>query len=132
MTKKASRESAAGLENGERERLRGRLLEERKKVLVRMSEHVREATEDQGTPPDEMDLASLSQEQAFLLRLADKERKLLMEIDNALRKFGEGVYGLCEGTGEPIGVRRLEARPWTRYSIEYKEQLEREAKSIAR
>ncbi|MBX3211155.1 MAG: TraR/DksA C4-type zinc finger protein [Labilithrix sp.] len=61
-----------------------------------------------------------------MLRLADKERKLLVEIDRALAKFESDTYGICEGTGEPIGLRRLEARPWTRFSIAYKEQLERE------
>lgn len=110
---------------GELERLKGRLEEERKKVLTRMSGHMREAIEDQTVPPDEMDVASQFQDQAFLLRLADKERKLLLEIDNALWKFSNGSYGFCEGTGDPIGYRRLEARPWTRYSVEYKEQLER-------
>jgi DnaK suppressor protein len=118
----------AELRAEELERLKGRLLEERRKVLMRMSGHVREAIEDQTVPPDEMDVASQFQEQAFLLRLADKERKLLLEIDNALCKFSDGSYGFCEGTGEPIGYRRLEARPWTRYSVAYKEQLEREGR----
>jgi DnaK suppressor protein len=120
------------LTEAERQLLQGQLQEERRKVLWRRDEHVREAIGDQGLPADEMDVASQFQEQAFLLRLADKEQKLMLEIDNALRKFRDGTYGLCEGTGQPIGFRRLEARPWTRYSIEYKEQLEREERGFSR
>ncbi len=62
------------------------------------------------------------------MRFADKERKLLVQITSALEKLEEGDYGVCEGTGEPIAIKRLELRPWTRYSVEYKEQVERERK----
>jgi DnaK suppressor protein len=61
-----------------------------------------------------------------LIRFAGKERKLLIEIEHALEKMNTGEYGVCEGTGDPIGYKRLELRPWTRYSVAYKEQLERE------
>ncbi|MBX3250348.1 MAG: TraR/DksA family transcriptional regulator [Myxococcales bacterium] len=71
-------------------------------------------------------------EQAYLMRFADKERKLLGEIANAIEKLETGEYGLCEGTGEPIAFKRLELRPWTRYSVEYKEQMEREKKQHQR
>ena len=57
-----------------------------------------------------------------------KERKLLNQIELALRKIAEEEYGFCEGTGEPISKKRLALRPWTRYSIEYKEELERRKK----
>ncbi len=73
-----------------------------------------------------MDVANRVSEQAYLLRLSDKEQKLLKQVNKALAKFELGEYGICEGTGEPIIFKRLKARPWTRYSIEYKEQLERE------
>lgn len=77
---------------------------------------------------EEMDQANRASEEAFNMRLLDKEVKLLREIDVALSKFDEGTYGICEGTDEPIERRRLEARPWTRYSVGYKEQLELEKK----
>ncbi len=106
--------------------LKKALLEERARVLSRLDSHVTQATEDRDNLADEMDMATRHSDQAYLLRLADKEHKLLAEIDHALAKFEHGTFGVCEGTGEPIELRRLEIRPWTRYSLEYKEQLERE------
>ncbi|MEZ0311556.1 MAG: TraR/DksA family transcriptional regulator [Myxococcota bacterium] len=108
------------------EGLKKALLEERGRVLSRLDSHVTQATEDRDNLADEMDMATRHSDQAYLLRLADKEHKLLAEIDHALAKFEHGTFGVCEGTGEPIELRRLEIRPWTRYSLEYKEQLERE------
>lgn len=108
------------------ERLHERLRQERQDVRARLERHLAEATEDSENLPDEMDIASRHSEQAYLFRLADKEKKLLAEIDRALAKFERGTYGVCEGSGEPIGLKRLESRPWTRYSVEYKEKLERE------
>jgi DnaK suppressor protein len=75
---------------------------------------------------EEFDQAAVSQDQAVALRVMNKEVKLLEEVNHALAKFDEGEYGLCEGTEEPIGYRRLNAVPWARYSIEYKEQRERD------
>jgi DnaK suppressor protein len=54
---------------------------------------------------------------------------LLREIDRALAKMNEGEYGLCEGTGEPIGYSRLKLRPWARFSVAYQEELERAQRS---
>lgn len=108
------------------EGLKATLLKERARVLSHLDSHVTQATEDRDNLADEMDMATRHSDQAYLLRLADKEHKLLAEIDHALAKFENGTFGVCEGTGEPIELRRLEIRPWTRYSLEYKEQLERE------
>jgi len=80
---------------------------------------------------EEIDQANHATEEAFNMRLLDKEVKLLREIEGALRKFDLGTYGICEGTEEQIERKRLEARPWTRYSVAYKEQLEREKKGRA-
>ena len=105
---------------------KSRLIEERDAVSKRLSRHVNEAMVDNDRPADELDQAGRISDQAYLMRLADKEQKLIKQIDRALVKFESGEYGYCEGTGEPISRKRLEVRPWTRYSIEYKEQLERE------
>ena len=78
------------------------------------------------TLTDELDQAQRHTEQAYLIRFAGKERKLLIEIEHAIEKMTTGEYGVCEGTGEPIGYKRLELRPWTRYSVAHKEQLERD------
>ena len=75
---------------------------------------------------DEADQASTSSTQAFDLRLAEKDRKLLELIDHALEKFALDTYGLCEGTGDPIAVARLRLRPWARFSVDHKQRLERD------
>jgi DnaK suppressor protein len=106
--------------------LRQRMLEEREAVLSRVRARVELATPLENHYPDEMDEASSNQELALLFRLADKEQKLIKEIDAALDRIEDGSYGLCQGTGEPIGYRRLLVRPWARFSVQYKEALERE------
>ncbi len=78
---------------------------------------------------DEVDLASATVDQNLTFRLLDRDRKLLGEIDHAILKIHNGEYGLCEGTGEAIPKRRLELRPWCKYSVKYKEQLEKLKKS---
>jgi len=105
-----------------------KLLAERDRVMQGLGEHLSDAISNVDPLSDEMDVAQRHTEQAYLMRFADKERKLLVQIQNALEKFEEGEYGVCEGTGEPISLKRLELRPWTRYSVEYKEQVERERK----
>lgn len=77
---------------------------------------------------DEADQASEDAEVALETRLMDRDAKLLREVERALEKVKNGTYGLCEGTDEPIGYARLKLRPWTRYSVTYKEELEREQK----
>ena len=77
---------------------------------------------------DEADQATEDAEVALETRLMDRDAKLLREVERALEKVKNGTYGLCEGTEEPIGYARLKLRPWTRYSVTYKEELEREQK----
>ncbi len=64
-------------------------------------------------------------EQEFSLGLLESERNMLAEIDQALNRIEEGTYGICAGTGEPIGMARLTARPWAPYSIEYARMVEK-------
>ncbi|MBX2812109.1 MAG: TraR/DksA family transcriptional regulator [Myxococcales bacterium] len=111
----------------ELKKFKDRLLSEREEVATRIRDRASTAmVEDH--PVEEMDQANRATEEAFNMRLLDKEVKLLREIDTALSKFDIGEFGICEGTGESIERRRLDARPWTRYSFAYKEQLEREKK----
>lgn len=109
-----------------------KLIEEKNRVLGNFERHVDDALSDEDILADEIDIAQRSTDQAWLFRMADKDRKLLIEIDGALEKMRNGEYGLCEGTDEPIGFKRLELRPWTRYSVAYKEMLEREKAQQAR
>lgn len=106
-------------------RLHQRLLEERSSVLLEIRRSVQGAVEEVPVFTESIDQAQHETEQNFRLRLADKQRKLLNEIQAALLKLEEGEYGICEGTEEPIGYARLEVRPWARYSVEYKEMKDR-------
>lgn len=75
------------------------------------------------------DRASVESERALELRTRDRERKLISKIDDALRRIESGDYGYCEHSGEPIGVRRLMARPIATLSIEAQERHERMEKT---
>lgn len=86
------------------------------------------AQETRASTGDEADQATEDAEVALETRLMDRDAKLLREVERALDKVANGTYGLCEGTEEPIGYARLKLRPWTRYSVTYKEELEREQK----
>jgi DnaK suppressor protein len=108
-------------------RLAARLQTERREAAIRMDRKLFEARAATDQPVgDEADKAVESEEVTRLLTAARKERGLIREIDRALGKLSTGAYGICEGTGEPIDGRRLEAQPWTRYSLEFLEQIERE------
>lgn len=103
---------------------RQRLLDLKSELLENVrdtSEHLRE-TEAASDPSDR---ATQEEEQAIELRTRDRERKLLKKIDEALQRIDEGAYGYCSETGEPIGVRRLLARPTATLSIEAQERRER-------
>jgi DnaK suppressor protein len=73
---------------------------------------------------DPNDRATIEEENSLELRIRDRERKMLPRVDAALKRIDEGRYGYCEDTGEPIGLRRLLARPTTVYSIEAQERHE--------
>ncbi|MCZ8146506.1 MAG: RNA polymerase-binding protein DksA [Roseomonas sp.] len=74
---------------------------------------------------DLTDRASVETDRALELRTRDRARKLITKIDQALERIENGTYGYCEETGEPIGLRRLEARPIATLSIEAQERHER-------
>lgn len=80
---------------------------------------------------DEVDLASSESDQNMSIRLRDRERILIKKVDKALAKIENGEYGICEGCGEEIGMRRLEARPVTDLCIRCKEEQERLERSFA-
>jgi len=78
--------------------------------------------------PDVADRASEETDRALELRTRDRQRKLVAKIDSALRRIEEGEYGYCEVTGEPISLRRLDARPIATMSLEAQERHERREK----
>ena len=78
--------------------------------------------------PDIADRASEETDRALELRTRDRQRKLVAKIDSALRRIDEGEYGYCEDTGEPISLKRLDARPIATLSLEAQERHERSEK----
>jgi len=77
---------------------------------------------------DVADRASSETDRSLELRTRDRQRKLIAKIDAALKRIGDGTYGYCDETGEPIGLRRLDARPIATLSIEAQEAHERREK----
>ncbi|MEP1142707.1 MAG: RNA polymerase-binding protein DksA [Henriciella sp.] len=80
--------------------------------------------------PDLVDRASAESDKALELRTRDRQRKLISKIDAAIRRIDEGTYGYCDDTGEPIGLRRLEARPTATLSLEAQERHERNERVV--
>jgi DnaK suppressor protein len=103
-------------------------LEEKRNELRELLRERRSGASGDPRTGDEADQASEDAEVALETRLMDRDAKLLREVERALAKVTDGTYGLCEGTDEPIGYARLKLRPWTRYSVTHKEELEREEK----
>jgi len=108
------------------------LLEEKRKiVLERARQMLSEGMVlDANDLPDEMDLASSEYIQSFEFRLRGREKSLLSKLDLALKKIEDGSFGICEICDEPIGKKRLEARPETSLCIKCKEDQEREERTM--
>ncbi len=84
--------------------------------------HLQKETENH---PDVADRASSETDRALELRTRDRQRKLISKIDEAIRRIDDASYGYCEETGEPISLKRLDARPIATLSIEAQERRER-------
>ena len=80
--------------------------------------------------PDFADQSSFESDRNFVLRLRDRERKLLNKIDDALQRIEEGNFGICEDCGNEIGIKRLKARPVVTLCIECKTRQEEEEKKM--
>lgn len=100
----------------------------RDSILENSTEALTHLSQDRTTDIDLNDRASSETDRALELRTHDRARKLLSKIEQALRKIEDGSYGYCEVTGEPISLKRLEARPVATLSIEAQEQHERKEK----
>ena len=108
-----------------REYFRQKLLRWRAELLAESSETLHSLQEGGIQEPDIADRASAETDRALELRTRDRERKLISKIDAALERIVDGSYGYCEETGEPISVRRLDARPIATLSLEAQERHER-------
>ena len=94
------------------------ILEESKGTIEGMQQDTRNI-------PDSADRASEETDRALELRTRDRQRKLILKIDSAIRRIDDGSYGYCEETGEPISLKRLDARPIATLSLEAQERHER-------
>ena len=105
------------------------LLNERVKTLLEEAEKtVSGMTNEKDTFPDPTDRANLETDRNFLLRIRDRERKLILKIKEALARIDEGTFGICEECGAEISEERLKARPVTTLCIECKTKAEEEEK----
>jgi DnaK suppressor protein len=109
----------------QREHFRMKLLEWKESILKEARETLQHLQDENQNHPDIADRASSETDRAIELRARDRQRKLIAKIESALHRLDEGTYGYCEETGEPISIKRLEARPIATLSVEAQERHER-------
>ncbi len=109
------------------DRFKELLLKEKSRILreiLKMEKEVSELRENEIVKDiGDMSLDNFSEE--LLIKLEERERKMLEEIERALEKINNGTYGICERCGEPIEEKRLEAKPYARYCISCRKKLEK-------
>ena len=107
---------------------RSKLVAWRNEILREARETLDHLAEESANHPDLADRASSETDRAIELRARDRQRKLISKIDAAMQRIDDGTYGYCEETGEPISLKRLDARPIATLSIEAQERHERREK----
>lgn len=108
------------------------LNEQLKNLIEEATKTVNNMTITEGDFPDPTDRASWESNRNFLLRIRDRERKLIMKIKEALERVEDGTFGICERCGEEISEKRLEVRPVTTFCIKCKQEQEELEKRGAR
>src|SRR6266508_4573670 len=109
----------------QREYFRNKLLDWKEEILAESRETLETLQAESHNHPDYADRASSETDRSIELRARDRQRKLISKIDAALKRLEDGSYGFCEETGEPISLKRLDARPIATLSIEAQERHER-------
>ena len=109
----------------QREYFRRKLWRWRDEILRESRETLNQLQTEREHLPDLADRASTETDRSIELRARDRQRKLISKIDAALSRIDDGTYGYCDETGEPISLKRLEARPIAILSIEAQERHER-------
>ncbi|MEA2986003.1 MAG: DnaK suppressor protein [Alphaproteobacteria bacterium] len=109
----------------QREHFRNKLLAWKEDILKEAKDTLQHLQDENQNHPDLADRASSETDRAIELRARDRQRKLIAKIDAALQRIDDGTYGYCEETGEPISIKRLEARPIATMSVEAQERHER-------
>ncbi len=110
------------------EYFRNKLLRWKEDILQGSRDTIEQMQEGTRNIPDVADRASEETDRALELRTRDRERKVIAKIDAALRRIEDGTYGYCDETGEPISLKRLDARPIATYSLVAQERHERKEK----
>ena len=118
-------ESEPFMNERQREYFRAKLIAWKEDILRESKETLTNLQEENQNHPDLADRASSETDRAIELRARDRQRKLIAKIDAAIKRIDDGTYGYCEDTGEPISLRRLDARPIATLSIEAQERHER-------
>ena len=113
-----------------KEYFKQKLLSWKNELLKESSQTLNNLQSDNEAKPDITDRASEEIDRSFELRTRDRERKLINKINSALQRIEDGSYGYCEETGEPIGLKRLEARPVATLSLEAQEMHEKAEKRL--
>ena len=113
-----------------KEYFKQKLLSWKNELLKESSQTLNNLQSDNEAKPDITDRASEEIDRSFELRTRDRERKLINKINSALQRIEDGSYGYCEETGEPIGIKRLEARPVATLSLEAQEMHEKAEKRL--
>ena len=111
-----------------KEYFRTKLIDWKNSILDASRDTVATMQEDTTNIPDLADRASAETDRALELRTRDRQRKLIAKIDAALRRIDDDSYGYCEVTGDPISLKRLDARPIATLSLEAQEMHERREK----
>lgn len=109
----------------QREYFRGKLIDWKNEILREAKDTLVNLQSENENHPDIADRASSETDRAIELRARDRQRKLIAKIEAAIARIDEGSYGYCEDTGEPISLKRLEARPIATLSLEAQERHER-------
>ena len=109
----------------QREYFRNKLLDWKEEILEESRETLETLQAESHNHPDYADRASSETDRSIELRARDRQRKLISKINSALKRLEDGTYGFCEETGEPISLKRLDARPIATLSIEAQERHER-------
>ena len=112
----------------QREYFRRKLIAWKDDILRESRETLAALQNENENHPDVADRASSETDRAIELRARDRQRKLISKIDSALNRIEDGSYGYCESTGDPISLRRLDARPIATLSVEAQERHERREK----
>ena len=113
-----------------KEYFKQKLLKWKSELLKESNQTLSNLQSDNEAKPDITDRASEEIDRSFELRTRDRERKLINKINSALQRIEDGSYGYCEETGEPIGLKRLEARPVATLSLEAQEIHEKAEKRL--